>query len=461
MPFEAKRATPAGGGGGGLTGADNGLSVVGTEVYLGGTLIIPTNINRASNDLVIDNGGLKELQIIDGYYAFGDIDTSNNGYFIEVDDANRSFIFKNAAGDYLVIDPGAGIYQMGDPDAVAANVFFQIDDTTRTTTIQRAANRFLSIDNINHFYSFGDIDNTINGNRLFIDNASNVTQLQGNRVQVGQLASGTTSHLEINDTTGIFYFWNNGSRQLEFDIPNYRYQFGTLDAATPSLLDLHTDPLLLEFKIIMESNEYLTLAVSAGVYQMGDLSGALNSNYIEVNDTAETFKFTKGTDNYLLLDVANGLYQMGDINGTGNNLYFDINDGFQTAQIRNATDTFLYIDKAVNTYIFGDVNGTNNGMGIYIDDNGASVFVDIGDIGGAGNGTFLTVNDTSQQIRVIAANGIRITGDATFLIHTGTALTNNAGAAAGTLTNAPTAGDPTKWIAIDDNGTTRYIPTWT
>lgn len=39
-------------------------------------------------------------------------------------------------------------------------------------------------------------------------------------------------------------------------------------------------------------------------------------------------------------------------------------------------------------------------------------------------------------------------------------LTNGAGASAGTLLNAPVAGDPTKWIPINDNGTTRYIPCW-
>ena len=39
-------------------------------------------------------------------------------------------------------------------------------------------------------------------------------------------------------------------------------------------------------------------------------------------------------------------------------------------------------------------------------------------------------------------------------------LPNGAGTAAGTLTNAPVAGDPTKWIAINDNGTTRYLPAW-
>lgn len=43
---------------------------------------------------------------------------------------------------------------------------------------------------------------------------------------------------------------------------------------------------------------------------------------------------------------------------------------------------------------------------------------------------------------------------------TTTTFTDGAAAAVGTLTNAPAAGNPTKWIPIDDNGTTRYIPAW-
>jgi hypothetical protein len=46
------------------------------------------------------------------------------------------------------------------------------------------------------------------------------------------------------------------------------------------------------------------------------------------------------------------------------------------------------------------------------------------------------------------------------LIATSAALTSGAGAAAGTLTNAPSAGNPTKWIKINDNGTIRSIPAW-
>ena len=50
-------------------------------------------------------------------------------------------------------------------------------------------------------------------------------------------------------------------------------------------------------------------------------------------------------------------------------------------------------------------------------------------------------------------------GSAT-LVTTTVALTNGAAAAAGTLLNAPAAGNPTKWVPINDNGTTRYIPAW-
>jgi hypothetical protein len=47
------------------------------------------------------------------------------------------------------------------------------------------------------------------------------------------------------------------------------------------------------------------------------------------------------------------------------------------------------------------------------------------------------------------------------LITTNTAITDQAGVGVGTLTNAPTAGNPSKWILINDNGTVRKIPTWT
>jgi hypothetical protein len=46
------------------------------------------------------------------------------------------------------------------------------------------------------------------------------------------------------------------------------------------------------------------------------------------------------------------------------------------------------------------------------------------------------------------------------LLNSSVTLTNGAAAQTATLTNAPAAGNPTKWISINDNGTTRRIPAW-
>lgn len=69
------------------------------------------------------------------------------------------------------------------------------------------------------------------------------------------------------------------------------------------------------------------------------------------------------------------------------------------------------------------------------------------------NGT-LTVNGT------LGATSLR-SSETGALVRTGVSLTNGAGVGAGTISNAPSAGNPTKWIPIIDNGTTRYLPTWT
>ena len=58
-----------------------------------------------------------------------------------------------------------------------------------------------------------------------------------------------------------------------------------------------------------------------------------------------------------------------------------------------------------------------------------------------------------------APGGLK-TGLTSALVTSTVAMTNGAAANTGTLTNAPVAGNPTKWIPINDNGTTRYIPAW-
>ncbi len=70
-------------------------------------------------------------------------------------------------------------------------------------------------------------------------------------------------------------------------------------------------------------------------------------------------------------------------------------------------------------------------------------------------------NTSLTEAARITVDGLLQTNNAASLIGSLVALTNAAGAAAGTLGNAPTAGNPTKWIQINDAGTIRKIPTWT
>lgn len=70
-----------------------------------------------------------------------------------------------------------------------------------------------------------------------------------------------------------------------------------------------------------------------------------------------------------------------------------------------------------------------------------------------------TAHWVMQSTGLTLALPLTLPGGATLLTTTA-ALTNGAGAGAGTLTNAPSAGNPTKWIAINDGGTVRRIPSW-
>ena len=86
------------------------------------------------------------------------------------------------------------------------------------------------------------------------------------------------------------------------------------------------------------------------------------------------------------------------------------------------------------------------------------------DLNNASGGSVTFSSGGTLLATVNTAGALTLTGGlttASSTLHTTTtALTNGAAAALGTLTNAPAAGNPTKWVPINDNGTTRYIPAW-
>ena len=85
-------------------------------------------------------------------------------------------------------------------------------------------------------------------------------------------------------------------------------------------------------------------------------------------------------------------------------------------------------------------------------------------IGTTNNTPLNLFTNNTIRLTISSSGGVSLSGGLTLsggtLLNTSAALTNGAAAQVATMNNSPTAGNPTKWIPINDNGTTRYIPAW-
>jgi hypothetical protein len=270
------------------------------------------------------------------------------------------------------------------------------------------------------------------------------------------------SNREIPMGGFAFQFHNFGFRKFLIDNANKLYEFGDIDGdafGSTFIIDDGNRRFLMNdtaggyFTIdvangqaAMNPGSYIGLQMddNNGTFILGDVFATSNNTFISVDDVNQVINLTKGSKPLLTIDLANKFSALGDDGGqyVGSEIFVD---NFSTAQaairmylpVNGSTPATRVVDlRSNNTYSIGDLQTKNNGTQININDNLAN-----------------------QQVTVQALNGLKITGDTT-LIRTGTALSNNAGISIGTLTNAPSAGDPTKWIAINDNGTIRKIPTW-
>lgn len=127
--------------------------------------------------------------------------------------------------------------------------------------------------------------------------------------------------------------------------------------------------------------------------------------------------------------------------------------------------------------VAGDTLGTIEGVGYASGAFSVAVsqirFKAAADVSGDPTGEiqFITSDGLTTDPRLIitSAGGVNLvnavcqlalTDVGTTLLSTLAAIANGAAAQVGTLTNSPAAGNPTKWIPINDNGITRYIPAW-
>ncbi len=129
------------------------------------------------------------------------------------------------------------------------------------------------------------------------------------------------------------------------------------------------------------------------------------------------------------------------------------------AAFRLGTDGAVVGQIALRTSTYTTAGGLRaNGMDIYSDGAGGVNVI----AAEASNGyiRFYTAGTADANLRgYFDPSGVFFLKGGT-LLATAAALTNGAAAQVATMTNGPTAGNPTKWIPIVDNGTTRYFPAW-
>lgn len=167
-----------------------------------------------------------------------------------------------------------------------------------------------------------------------------------------------------------------------------------------------------------------------------------------LNNAGGFNRISSAIGDHFLIDVT-GLYRFGDI--TGNSVLVDLDQPnvfaiFQAspfAQFTASAGPFgNFVTMSTNFLTASSVTCQDNVVRIAVDVN-----------------AILDVNGAARQLIFSGTNGILLS-DSTAMIHTTGPMANGAGIAAGTLLNAPAAGNPTKWIPFDDAGTIRYIPAW-
>jgi hypothetical protein len=157
--------------------------------------------------------------------------------------------------------------------------------------------------------------------------------------------------------------------------------------------------------------------------------------------------------------------QVGRTTNSGGGIGWDAANGFT---LQSAASTATWNDQSTATsgtvadrYLWGIATPTLTATNATVTYTRASSFF----IGGAPVASTNVSIGTAYALQVAGGTsifgGTVILAGGASLLTTTSALTDASGAGLGTLANAPTAGNPTKWIAFNDAGVTRKFPTWT
>lgn len=215
----------------------------------------------------------------------------------------------------------------------------------------------------------------------------------------------------------------------------------------------------------------LTSIATRNHNDLQNIQGGSSGQYYHLTSaqSVTAIAFTGLAGNGVIVKTGTDTYAVRTLTGTANRIVVTNGDGVSGAPtfdigtdvvtltgsqtLSNKTLTSPIINAAVLTHNGTQLNAFPGAATNYeiVNRNGSGVDIYVNSAGTLG------LRITSTGAGTFAAG---ITTGSTTLHTTSVALTNGAAAAAGTLTNAPTAGNPTKWAPVNDNGTIRYIPMW-
>lgn len=404
--------------------------------------------------LAINNSGTQTafLHGSTGITAIGDVYGDGNGTGLNTVDGGiqpRISMLRNGNIHFL-IDFTQKVYELGDDNSANNGGLLKINDNSlvRTATLGFLLGNqsTLAVNDINSALSFGDIT----GGFLNVDIGIGLYYLGDNS------GIGNGMALNINDATGVAKIGDIGAAGNSV-ITIRDSDAGVIDLTFSDTAGFGAFTVL--HALGWKTDVFSPTIDASLVIDSGDAASVPGLLRYAV-DLGDGF----GGINYLKIDPTNSLYQFGNASAVRpNGTLLSIDDAAQTAMISGNGNNGLLIDflnASTNLYA-GDnafsnaeaeINlnafpGSDGSITLYVQDATTLKTIDI------------EINSFSENMEVLAANGIKITGDTT-LLHTGTALANGAGVLLGTLGTSPIAGNPTKWIPVDDNGTTRYIPAW-
>lgn len=212
-----------------------------------------------------------------------------------------------------------------------------------------------------------------------------------------------------------------------------------------------------------------------------DAQQASGTGVTSIGITAFNIRNGKVSGNIIRNIIGDGTTQCGGIK-----IWSGITNGISNILIK---DNMILNIASLNQYYGYGINVYDNNLsmsGVYVTDNTVNLarrgilfqstsgiklnmidnnLISITGVNAGDDYTFVgpadsVIDGNMEDLVLHSINTASLLTAAPIFLKSSVALTQGSGASTATLTNAPAAGNPTKWIPINDNGTTRYIPCW-